>query len=43
MRAFERDLIDKEEALIKLQKLESIARYSRAIIEDAKKDIEGSD
>jgi predicted nucleic acid-binding protein len=43
VRTFEKDLIDKEEALIKLQKLESIARYSRAIIEDAKKNTEGSD
>jgi predicted nucleic acid-binding protein len=43
VRAFEKELIDKKEALIKLKKLESIARYRRAIIEDAKKDIEGSD
>ena len=41
VRAFERNLIDKEEALIKLQNLESIARYSRAIVEDAKRRIEG--
>lgn len=43
VRTFEKGLIDKEEALIKLQKLESIARYSRVIIEDAQKNIEGSD
>jgi len=41
IRAFEKNLIDKAEALIKLQKLESVARYNRAIIEDARKLIEG--
>lgn len=41
IRAFEKKLVDKDEALIKLQKLESIARYKQAIIEDAKKQIEG--
>ncbi len=43
MRAFEKNLIDKDEALIKLQKLESVVRYRRDIIEDAKKQIEGGD
>ena len=41
IRAFEKNLIDKAEALIKLQKLESVARYNRAIIEEAEKLIEG--
>ena len=41
IRALEKRLIDKDEALIKLQKLESIARYSRLIIENAKKQIKG--
>ena len=41
IRAFEKNLIEKDEALIKLRKLELIARYSRAIIEDARKRIEG--
>ncbi len=41
IRAFEKKLIDKEDALIKLQKLEAVARYKQTIIEDAKKQIEG--
>lgn len=41
IRAFEKNLIDKAEALIKLQRLESVARYNRAIIEEAGKLIEG--
>jgi len=41
IRTFEKNLIDKDEALIKLQKLEVIARYSRAIMEDARERIEG--
>jgi len=41
VRAFEKGLIEKDEALAKLTKLESIARYNRAIIEDARKRIEG--
>lgn len=40
MRTFEKGLLDKEEALLKLQKLESIARYGKTIIEDARKEIE---
>lgn len=34
-------MIDKDEALMKLQKLAVIARYSRAIMEDARRRIEG--
>lgn len=41
IRAFEKKLIDKDEAIIKLQELESVARYNRAIIEDARKHIGG--
>ncbi len=41
IRAFEKKLIDKDEALIKLRKLELVARYSRAIVEDSRKRIEG--
>ena len=39
--AFERKRIDRNEALIKLQSLKRIARYSNAIIEDAKSKIKG--
>ena len=41
IRAYEKKLIDRDEALIKLQKLESFARYSQSIIEDAGKQIKG--
>ena len=41
IRAFERGLIDKDEALLKLQKPQSFGRYSRAIIDDARRRIEG--
>jgi predicted nucleic acid-binding protein len=41
IRAFEKNLIDKAEALTMLKKLESIARYNRTIIEEAGKLIEG--
>ena len=41
IRACEKKLVDKNEALAKLQKLWSIARYSRPIIDDARKQIEG--
>lgn len=40
LRAFEKNLIDADEARIKLQKLVSVARYKRVIVEDAKKQIE---
>ena len=41
IRTFEKNLLDQDETLIKMQKLGSIARYSRTIIEDAIKRIEG--
>jgi predicted nucleic acid-binding protein len=41
IRSVERNLLDQDEAFIKLKKLKSIARYSRTIIEDARKRIEG--
>lgn len=41
IRAFEKNLIDRDEAVVKLQKLESIGRYNRTIIEDAIKKIKG--
>jgi len=41
IRAHEKSLIDKDETLSKLQKLSLIARYNRAIIEDARKQIGG--
>lgn len=41
IRAFEKQLIDKNEALLKLQKLKYIGRYSKAIIVDAEKRIKG--
>ena len=39
IRAFEKKLIDRDEAVVKLQKLKSVGRYSRTIIEDAVKRI----
>ena len=41
IRTFEKGLIDKEEALIKLEKLRSVGRYSKAVIEDATRHIKG--
>jgi len=41
IRAFEKQLIDKNEAILKLQKLRYIGRYSKAIIVDAEKQIKG--
>lgn len=41
IRAYEKKLIAEDEAVIKLQKLDSIARYSRHIIENARQKIEG--
>lgn len=41
IRAFEKQLIDKNEALLKLQRLVYIGRYSKAIIADAEKQIKG--
>jgi len=42
IRAFEKKFVDKEDALMKLQRLVAVARYKQTIIEDAKKQIEGS-
>jgi predicted nucleic acid-binding protein len=41
IRAYEKGLLDREEAMIKLQKLEVVARYSSAITGTAQKLIEG--
>lgn len=41
IRAFEKKLIDKDDALIKLQKLEMVGRYGKTIIEDAAKKLKG--
>jgi len=41
IRLFEKGLIERDDALLKLQKLQVIGRYSRAIIEDAAKQIQG--
>lgn len=43
IRAFEKNLIDQSEALSKLQRLISVGRYSRKIIEDATKRIKGGE
>lgn len=41
IRAFEKGLIEREEALIKIQRLQNIGRYSKVIIENAIKLIKG--
>lgn len=41
VRSVEKGVIDKEEGLIKLQKLQSIGRYGKTIIENARKLIQG--
>lgn len=41
IRCFEKKLVDREEAINRLKKLGAVARYSRAIIEDATNKIEG--
>ena len=41
IRAFEKGLIDREEAYIKLRKLQSFGRYSKAIITDAAEQFQG--
>lgn len=41
IRAFQKGFINKEQTLLKLQKLQSCGRYSRAILEDAAKKIKG--
>jgi len=42
VRACERNLIQTDEALVKLQKLQSFARYKKTIIETARNQIEGA-
>jgi predicted nucleic acid-binding protein len=41
VRAVEKGLLEKDEGIIKLHRLQSIGRYSRAIIEDAERRIQG--
>ncbi|MEE8431785.1 MAG: hypothetical protein V3S16_11090 [Candidatus Desulfatibia sp.] len=41
IRAHEKQLVAKDEALTKLGRLQAIGRYSKAILTDAKKRIEG--
>jgi predicted nucleic acid-binding protein len=41
IRAAEKGVIEKDEGLVKLQKLKSVGRYSKAIIEDAARQIQG--
>ncbi|ODS34247.1 MAG: hypothetical protein SCARUB_00621 [Candidatus Scalindua rubra] len=41
IRAFERGLIERDEALFKLQKLQSYGRYSKVILDDATNHIKG--
>jgi len=41
IRSYEKGLIERDDALLKLQKLYSIGRYSRAIIENAEEQIKG--
>jgi predicted nucleic acid-binding protein len=41
VRAVEKGLIEKDEGLVKLHKLQSVGRYNKAIIEDAARQIEG--
>lgn len=41
IRAFEKNLIDRDESLIYLHKLQSVGRNSKAIIEDAIKQLKG--
>lgn len=40
LRALEKGLIERDIAIIKLQKLQSIGRYGKAVIDDAKRQIE---
>jgi predicted nucleic acid-binding protein len=41
IRAVEKGVVESDEALAKLQKLQSVGRYSKAIIEDAARQIQG--
>jgi len=43
IRAHEKQLVDKDEALTKLGRLQAIGRYSKAILTDAKNRIEGGE
>ena len=43
IRAQEKQLVDTDEALTKLQRLQAVGRYSNIILEDAKKRIEGGE
>jgi predicted nucleic acid-binding protein len=43
IRAAEKKLLSKSEALLKLERLESIGRYRKSIIADARKQIRGGD
>lgn len=41
LRAFEKKLIDKDDAIIKLEKLQLIGRYSKRIIKDSERQLKG--
>lgn len=43
IRAVEKRLLNKHEAALKLEKLESVGRYKKSIIADAKRQIKGGD
>jgi predicted nucleic acid-binding protein len=43
IRAHEKQLLDRDEALTKLQRLQAIGRYSNAILKDARNRIEGGE
>ncbi|UCF83247.1 MAG: hypothetical protein JSV50_19050 [Desulfobacteraceae bacterium] len=43
IRAYEKQLVDRDEALTKLQRLQAIGRYSNAILKDARNRIEGGE
>jgi predicted nucleic acid-binding protein len=43
VRAYEKQLVDRDEALTKLQSLQAVARYSNTILKDAKNKIEGGE
>lgn len=43
IRAYEKQLVDRDEALTKLQRLQAIGKYSNIILEDAKNRIEGGE
>lgn len=43
VRAYEKQLVDRDEALTKLQSLQAVGRYSNIILKDAKNRIEGGE